>query len=301
MKARLKPFLSLDNLMFMFGNSSVEVQGLDSDEMTKQLPCKEYVQTIRNSSMDEPALSRSRPPLNFLNLKAAPIVEDEDVFDKITSANPFRFKLLNAICYRAECASIEGTYGSSNVGKARRHPTVFGRELDLQSCLKFGLFAQRGSFSGWHVDALNGTFVKCIAGIKAWFIHQYPLSDAEKAEFAEKGRNWRPHPSRVRLILLRPGDILYMPAGELVPHAPVTVTDCLMRGGMLWDTLRMRDILSNIAWITENNDVTNEATAKQLVTCWPELRNIIQEPCVAEVVADDSLRKCVFNEFMRAC
>ena len=78
-----------------------------------------------------------------------------------------------------------------------------------------------------------------------------------------------------------------MPAGELVPHAPVTVADCLMKGGMLWDTLRMRDIVSNIAWITENNDVTNESIPAQLAPCWHELEDMVHnEPQMVESILD---------------
>jgi hypothetical protein len=280
----------LDNLTLMFGTSSVEVQDLDSNKKTTLLPCKKYVQTIRDSSKNKLPLSRSSPPLNLLNLKAAPIA-GEDVFAKATSANPSRFNLLNAICYRAECTLVEETYHSppSNAGKTKRRATILGQEIDLQSCLTFGLFAQRGSFSGWHVDVLNGTYVTCIAGIKVWPIVISPLSDAEKAAFAKEGMNWRPHPSRVRLILLRPGDTLYMPAGELVPHAPITITDCLMRGGMVWDTLRLPDILYNILYATENNDVTNESIPKQMVPALGELGDIIYSEASLIGVADDSL------------
>jgi len=292
-EGKIEAFLHI--LAAYFSPTTVEVQDLSGEvKHPKSVPCTDYVREIMASINNETSLSKLNPPKNLLNLKAKPIV-GRDIFAEITSENFTRFKLLDVICQRAESTAkamtsktVKGDeLPATNAGKTKRAPTVFGREIDLQSCLTFGLFAQRGSFSGWHVDVLNGTYVTCIAGLKAWFIHQHPLTKAEKVAFARDGQRWRPHPSRVKLILLRPGDTLYMPAGELVPHAPVTVTDCLMRGGMLWDTLRMRDILSNIAWITENNDVTNESIPAQLAPCWHELEDLVyNQPQMVESIQD---------------
>ena len=292
-KGKIEAFLHI--LTAYFSPTTVEVQDLSGQEKRpKRFHCTEYARKILTSLNNETSLSKGDPPLNLLNLKAKPILV-RDIFAELTSEDFTRFKLLDIICQRAETTAKRMTINptkqdhlpATNAGKAKRAPTIFGREIDLQSCLTFGLFAQRGSFSGWHVDVLNGTYVTCIAGLKAWFIHQYPLTEAEKAAFARDGHRWRPNPSRVKLILLRPGDTLYMPAGELVPHAPVTVTACLMRGGMLWDTLRIRDILSNIAWITENNDVTNESIPAQLAPCWHELNDLVHnEPQMVELIQD---------------
>jgi len=284
----------LQCLTIKFGSGSVEVQDLSGDSKhPKQIRCRDYVQTLRTSQGKQVSLSKDSLPLNLLNLKATPIT-GEDVFSTIISAHYVRFDLLDTLCQRAEGTLKQKTFKPgtdhippSNAGKAKRHPIIHGREIDLQSCLTFGLFAQRGSYSGWHVDVLNGTYVTCKAGLKAWFIHQHPLTEAEVAAFTEAGQYWQPDPSRVMLILLRPGDTLYIPAGELVPHAPITVTDCLMRGGMVWDTLRFHDILSNTLLVIENNDITNEPIPAQLVACWDELENIVQnESHLIELVAE---------------
>jgi hypothetical protein len=290
---KIEAFLRI--LTAYFSSTTVEVQDLNGQEKhPKPVPCTDYVRDIMASVNNATSLSKQNPPKNLLNLKSKPIL-DRDDFAEIASEDFTRFKLLDVICQRAESTAKQMTtktakpdrLPATNAGKAKRAPTIFGREIDLQSCLTFGLFAQRGSFSGWHVDVLNGTYVTCVAGLKAWFIHQHPLTEAEKVAFAQDGQRWRPHPSRVKLILLRPGDTLYMPAGEVVPHAPVTVTDCLMKGGMLWDTLRMRDILSNIAWITENNDVTNESIPAQLAPCWHELEELVcNQPQMVESIQD---------------
>jgi hypothetical protein len=49
-----------------------------------------------------------------------------------------------------------------------------------------------------------------------------------------------------------------MPPGEIVVHAPVTLRDCLMTGGMIWDSLRIRDIANNIEFVSANDFITNE-------------------------------------------
>ena len=168
-----------------FSPTTVEVQDLSGREKhPKCVRCTQYAQDILASLNNETSLSKNNPPLNLLNLKAKPIL-GRDVFAEIISEHFTRFKLLDVICQRAESTAKVMTLNTAkpdhlpatNAGKAKRAPAVFGREIDLQSCLTFGLFAQRGSFSGWHVDVLNGTYVSCIAGLKAWFIHQHPLTE----------------------------------------------------------------------------------------------------------------------------
>jgi hypothetical protein len=273
----------------MFGSTSVEIQDLSGEKkIPNRVPTQQYIDIIRNSLRGRRRLSKSQPPYNLLNLKANVVQAQHDafaihdIFAAAISDHLDRFNLLDVLCQRADSTLKEMVstrpdhIPESNAGKAKRSATFFGNNIDLQSCRKFGLFAQRGCFSGWHVDVLNGTYVKCVAGIKAWFVHQHPLTDAEKEAFAKDGQNWQPDPSRVKLIILQPGDTLYMPAGELVPHAPITVFDCLMRGGMRWDTLRIRDILANIAWIAKNYIVTNEPVPAQLIACWNELEKLIK-------------------------
>ena len=281
----------LERLSLKFGSTSVEIQNLNGEKKRPSfVPSKQYVQTVSRSMEGMRNLTSRGPPLNLLNLHYK-AVETTNTFTQSISKHPKRFDILDILCTRAESTLKEMTMDpkrpnyvpESNAGKAKRAPTLFGTQIDLQSCHEFGLFAQRGCFSGWHVDVLNGTYVKCVAGLKAWFIHQHPLTEAEKRAFSAHGPHWQPHPSRVKLIVLQPGDTLYMPAGELVPHAPITMSDCLMRGGMRWDTLRTRDILANIAWIVENNSVTNEPIPAQLVACWAELEKMVQsEPDIVE-------------------
>ena len=52
-------------------------------------------------------------------------------------------------------------------------------------------------------------------------------------EFAEQGPNWLPDTDLIHVISLIKGMTLIMPPGTI--HAPITVTNCLFRGGMCWD------------------------------------------------------------------
>ena len=295
----------LHHLQRMFSTATLEVQDISSaNKGTIRLRCTEYVEIIQER-LGKVNLSNESLPLNLLNLKAK-AVPNKDGFEDIIPANDARFNLLDVICERGEGAlkSMDlnehertSNLPASYAGKAKFPPTIYRRVIDMQSCLTFGLFALRGSFSGWHVDVLNGTYVYCQAGLKAWFIHQYPLTPAEKAAFAKDGPDWKPDPSRVRLILLRPGDALYMPAGELIAHAPITITDCLMKGRMLWDTLRFRDILSNIYWITVNNKATNEATPEELIICWPELAKMVRNELTSGQPGRNSTTESLYTFF----
>ncbi|KAK3620172.1 hypothetical protein LTR56_023566 [Elasticomyces elasticus] len=61
-----------------------------------------------------------------------------------------------------------------------------------------------------------------------------------------------------RIIILKEGDTDWMPPGVIVVHAPSTLPDCLMTGGMMWDLLRMRDVANNIEFISAHDTITNE-------------------------------------------
>jgi hypothetical protein len=282
----------LQHLQRMFGTSTLEVQDISGEAKgTKHVSCDEYVAKIQYRLGEKVDLSNENLPWNLLNLKAKAVPGKDGLEDIILDLA--RFNLLNVVCERGEGAlkSMEldehQRADFSHAGKAKHPPIIYRRAIDMQSCLTFGLYAQRGSFSGWHVDVLNGTYVTCLTGLKAWFIH-LPLTDKEKDDLAKDGPDWEPDLSRVRLILLRPGDTLYMPPGELVAHAPMTIVDCLMKGRMLWDMLRFRDILTNTSWITENNKASNESIPEQLIICWPELEKMTEkEPSSVELISGD--------------
>lgn len=140
---------------------------------------------------------------------------------------------------------------------------------------RFDLYATRGSFSGWHVDVYNSTWIRCVDGTKAWYMVPRP-SEHEPKDFAVHGLYWKPAIGRVPLIILEPGDLQLMPAGCLIPHALLTITPCLIDGGVYWDLLLLPEILKNVLWIAEHPDPTNESLPVQLPEIFRRLRVLTQ-------------------------
>jgi hypothetical protein len=108
------------------------------------------------------------------------------------------------------------------------------QQVDVESCLRFVLYGERGAASGYHTDVLNGTYVVALSGFKLWFIPGRPLSNQEAEDFGNAGTAWKPPADLFRAVLLRPGDMLIMRPGYLIPHFVLTGEDSLMTGGMEW-------------------------------------------------------------------
>lgn len=132
------------------------------------------------------------------------------------------------------------------------------RELDLIGCTQFNLASLRGSFSGAHLNSLNGTWVRNFVGRKAWmFVPPAQLTDGDLERLARDGDNWRPR-GKARTIVLHPDDVFFMPPGCNVVHAVLTLDASVMEGAMLWDENTITRILNNMLWIANNQRVTNE-------------------------------------------
>ena len=82
------------------------------------------------------------------------------------------------------------------------------------------------------MDVLNGTYVLAVSGFKLWFVPSRPLSEQEAREFGKEGPSWKPLVDLFQAVLIRPGDILIMRPGYLIPHFVLTAEDSLMMGGM---------------------------------------------------------------------
>jgi hypothetical protein len=101
------------------------------------------------------------------------------------------------------------------------------QHVDLESCLKFVLYGERGVISGYHADVLNGTYVVVVSGYKLWFVPSRRLTEPEETAFGLQGTNWQPPEDLFRAVLLRPGDTLVMRPGYLIPHFVLTGEDSL--------------------------------------------------------------------------
>lgn len=123
------------------------------------------------------------------------------------------------------------------------------RFIDLESCVRFQILGQAGAISGWHMDnAAPYTWVTLEGNetehtqpelvLKYWAVIATDLMTSDEIEHAREdfkkyGEKWLPKKEWIRTISLTCGDTLIMPPGTI--HAPITVTDCLFRGGMCWD------------------------------------------------------------------
>lgn len=132
--------------------------------------------------------------------------------------------------------------------------------VDVASCASFNIFALAGAFSGAHQDALTGTWVRCLDGLKFWMI--IPPGEVDDT-FSSTGHTWSPV-GKERLIVLEQDDVLLMPPGIPVVHAVHSPRATLMSGGMLWDDLNVLQILQQLYTIGRYQLTTNEAIAYQL-------------------------------------
>lgn len=146
-----------------------------------------------------------------------------------------RFRLLDRLVRGAK-ANYSGRSGKK----------LFLTPFDVGSCQSFEILGLPGAFSGAHMDALGGTWLRNLFGTKLWMIvPQGLMSDQDWVEFGEEGPGWNPG-TKSRAIILRTGDVFYMPPGIRVIHAVLTLETCLMDGGMLWDDVTLLPLLRTI-------------------------------------------------------
>jgi len=100
--------------------------------------------------------------------------------------------------------------------------------------------------------------------LKLWAIIQ-PDNEEEAAlackQFSEEGEDWVPQPHWIKVIALIRGDTLFMPPGTI--HAPITVTRCLFRGGMVMQRRFLFETIKNWRFCVDNAFCTNENQPKQ--------------------------------------
>lgn len=138
------------------------------------------------------------------------------------------------------------------------------RYHDIQSCLKFNILGGRGAFSGAHVDALDGTWLRTLFGRKLWWIvPASSMSSKDWEALAKNGDSWDPG-TKARAIPLGPDDVLYLPPGFCVVHAVLTIEPSLMQGGVIWDEETLPSILANLYWIGVHQEASNEPLPYQM-------------------------------------
>ncbi|KAK4501430.1 hypothetical protein PRZ48_007239 [Zasmidium cellare] len=156
---------------------------------------------------------------------------------------------------------------------------VTTKELDLYGCLSFNILGLRGAFSGAHLDALNGTWVRAFCGRKAWmFVPPDQVEEDDLRRLARDGDEYDPR-GKARTLIIEADEVLLLPPGAKIIHAVLTTETSLMEGGMLWDDSRILQILSNMLWIAKNQQATNEAWPNQIQAVIRQLdRAVVSDP-----------------------
>lgn len=117
-----------------------------------------------------------------------------------------RFRLLETLTERA-----------ANIGPGKR---ISSQVNDASDCLGFDLFGFEGASTRPHVDALVGTWLRCLSGEKA-LIFAPGIDAKDWGDFARDGPNWCPA-DKGRVTILEKDDVLLMPPGVRTLHTIFT-------------------------------------------------------------------------------
>jgi hypothetical protein len=211
---------------------------------------------------DEPW--KYRLPWNFLNL-------DGYVLDPVSSPASLHqcLRTLYTLCEEIK-RRVSPTTGFGKPYDQPERGTFFA---DVESCLRFLILGEKGTFSGNHTDILAGTWILSLCGLKLWWIFTGEFDAEAKEKFVNDRASWNPGGGAMQVLPLEPGDYLMMMPGHLCAHAPFSMEDCLMTGGMFWNEDMLPELLENMAWICENNArVSNEGVPRQLIAILDVLR-----------------------------
>jgi hypothetical protein len=270
------------NELASLGKSQIDVQRFDTSDqkLAVELMSGEQVQAQWNSR------SCSSPPMNLLNL-----------VDYSTGILPDAFGALKRCMLLSKACQLSDTKVFANI-RALQPKRVEGPDsqgpgkkpverytmTDIKNCQRFRIMAQRGSISGWHADVMgNITYIR-VAGrftegsqnglgetdldsVKLWpFFPMDKLSVEEQElamkEFAKMGPSWKPKPKPgIPVLALVRGDTLIMAPGTI--HAPITLTDVSMAGGMCMDERQLQQHIKWWHFLSKHEICTNERRPKQ--------------------------------------
>jgi hypothetical protein len=174
-------------------------------------------------------------------------------------------------------AAVSSSSQSSLISTPGKQTTdVISKYVDLQSCMHFQIFGQAGAISTWHMDSIGPytwiTLEPNVLGrpdedvLKLWaYVRTDNLPVEEQREirrrFVEEAGAFQPKPEHIKIISLVADDTLIMPPGTI--HAPITITDCLFRGGMVMQKCEMRRSIEAWRFCSDNGQCTNENQPKQ--------------------------------------
>ncbi|KAK1006390.1 hypothetical protein LTR54_006914 [Friedmanniomyces endolithicus] len=238
-----------------FPKARICVQNPHDPSRPKLQTAEQIIQSTSRSQQNTPSLDKTLPQhaTNLLDIHA-----DVANLAAPRATHLDRFQVLHCLG-TSGITGKQGSFGEAEPGSQQPgEPDDLYTTRFLRLCLRFTILGFISAFSGGHCDVLNGTWLRCVEGKKAWIVAS-GLTTEDLVEWANTANRltWCPH-GKTRIIILKEGDTLWMPPGVIVVHAPLTLRDCLMTGGMIWDSLRMRNIANNIEFISAHDTITNE-------------------------------------------
>ncbi|CAG8949864.1 hypothetical protein HYFRA_00004192 [Hymenoscyphus fraxineus] len=239
------------------GGIKIDVQDMTQDwgkRNTTSRPLSEVLEQLKDGT---PWAPDREPPLNLLNIASGRNISIEPQF--LTTYGVFG--IINKIT-RLYQIKKGGTLGKAI-------------PFEFEACRNFQIFGQKLTSSLWHKDSMGfGTWVRCMFGKKVWPVMANMTEDDWKG-FTTLGTTWKPRDQSVPLIVLHPGDVLVMLPGNHNVHAPITLEDCHMAGGMFWDTRCMGKILEHIKAQLEYDSISNEDVPASLKDILSYLRILV--------------------------
>ena len=208
---------------------------------------------------------QSQAPINLLS----PMCKDDGTVPWPLAKH---CNLLNQAAASASSAVQSRFYATAG----KQSSDVISKFVDLESCMHFQILGQAGAISTWHMDSIGPyTYITLEPNykgqpadhvLKLWaYVRTDNLSEEEqeeiKMQFRRDGGAFQPKPEHIRIISLVAGDTLIMPPGTI--HAPITITDCLFRGGMVMQKKEMRRSMRSWRFCAENGRCTNENQPRQ--------------------------------------
>jgi hypothetical protein len=258
-----------DRLQAAYMGQRPEYQDYSKKGGISEIPMRDFLDDIdlRTSSTEEQTVYN---PKNFLSWN-----KHLNTLGSPPFLHQMGFLVLEFLCDRIRNQWINDSGQRNAAGKEYNNQNE--RYADMESCLKFCIYGERGAASSWHMDILNGTWVSCITGIKLWLVYTGPWTEEVKAEFQSKGVNWKPPKDTIQIMVLTPGDTLIMRPGYPIIHAVVTLEDSLMMGGMMWASDNIACTMENIMYIMSDPGTTNEAVPAQFPEFVDELEVFLNE------------------------
>ncbi|KAH8706942.1 hypothetical protein GQ44DRAFT_716171 [Phaeosphaeriaceae sp. PMI808] len=152
---------------------------------------------------------------------------------------------------------------------------VMSTAADAGSCFSSNTLNFTGAFSGAHLDAMGGLWMRNLNGVQFWTMVPEEDMALEWQMFAKAGRNWIPN-GKQKFFILEQDDVLFIPPGLRVVHAVHSPTRGLMEEGIIWDGLNVVQILESVYCVLKHKVAQDKAITYQLPRLIAELEALIK-------------------------